>query len=114
MTEPRHSIRNVGACLSLINSNLLHRILFPLRLRECRNRGFDKCCQVIPIINITDIEVVFRTVVRRSQDNILQDRPTGLSNFNIEVVVADETEENTVAISTIISHHFLDRYLPST
>ncbi len=36
--------------------------------RKNRNRSFDKCCQVIPVIHIADIVVVFGAFIRRPKD----------------------------------------------
>ena len=74
---------------------LPHWILFRFRLRKSRNRGFDKCCQVIPVIHIFDIEVDFGAVIWRLKDDFLQDSLAGLCHLHIEVVVADKPEEES-------------------
>ena len=51
---------------------------------------------------------------RRLQDGFLQDKPAWLRHLHEEVVVADEAEENAVAVDAIVSHHFLHGYLTGT
>ena len=96
----------------LVGLASLHRILH-LWLRKRRNRCLDKAGQILPVIHIADVEIVLRSVVRRSQNDFLQQGPAGLRHFDVEVVVTDKAEENAVAICAPVSHHLFHGNFPS-
>ena len=90
----------------------LHWILLQLWRRQRRNRCLDETGQIIPVIHISYVEIVLRTVVGWSQDNFLQQSFARLCNLDVEVVVTDKAEENAVAISAPVPHHLFHGNLP--
>ena len=93
--------------------NLLHWILFHFWLKKSRNRGFDKCCQVIPIIHIADEVIVFGTLIRSLQDDFLQDNPGGFRHLHIEIIVADKAEKDALAVFSARAYLFIMPFLPA-
>ena len=97
-----------------INIDLLQWILLSLRFRQCRNRDIDQSDQVIPVIHIADVEIVFGAVIRRAKDDFFQQSLPGFRYLEIEVIVADQAEQDTIAIDALVSHHLLDSDFSST
>ena len=50
---------------------------------------------------------ILRTVIRGSEDDFFQQCPARLRHLDIEIVVADEPEQDAVAIDAPVPHHFL-------
>ena len=70
--------------------------------------GADDEGEVVAVVDVADVEVVARALVRRAQDYFAQEGLAGLGDLDIEVVVADQTEEGAVAVDAVVAHHFLD------
>ena len=86
-------------------STLLQRILPRFRPRKRWDCDLYQISQIIPVVHIADVEVVLGTIIWWPQDDFLQDVPSRLRHLHVEVVVADQAEEDTVAIGAVISHH---------
>ena len=46
--------------------------------------------------------------IGRPEDDFIQDGLAGIGLLYIQVVVADKTEQDAIAIDAIVSHHLLD------
>ena len=80
-------------------------ILFRLRLWQCITSLADKRRQIIAVVHVFDEEVVFRALVRWTHFNAAQQRAACLGRFQIEAVIADEAEDDAVAIDAVVTEH---------
>ena len=64
--------------------------------------------QIFTVVDVLYEKIVFCSLVRRTLDNMSQRCFTTFCGFNIQTVVADETEYLTVAIDAIVSEHLFD------
>ena len=94
--------------------HLFQLFLFRLRLWQCLTALADKCRQIIAVVHIFDEEVVFRAVVRRTHFNAAQQRAACLSRFQVETIVANEAEDDAVAIDAVVSEHLFHGNLACT
>ena len=69
---------------------------------EC---GLDQCGKGVTVVYIGDVEIVFGSVVWRPKDDFLQKGPAGLRYLDIQVIVADQAEQDTIAVNALVSHH---------
>ena len=72
----------------------------------------NQSCQIVPVIHILDKEIVLGSDIRRAKNHFLQQSFAGLRHLDIEVVVTDQAEKDTVAVNAIIPHHLLHDNLP--
>ena len=94
--------------------HLFHFFLFRLRLWQCITSLEDKRRQIIPVVHIFDEEIVFRAVVRRTRFDAAQQRAASLGWFQVEAVVADEAEDDAVAIDAVVAEHLFHGDLACT
>ena len=88
--------------------------LFRLRLWQYLTGLADKCRQIIAVVHIFDEEVVFRAVVRWTHFNAAQQRAASLGRFYVEAIVADEAEDDAVAVDAVVAEHLFHRNLART
>ena len=94
--------------------HLFHFFLFRLRLWQYLTGLADKCRQIIAVVHIFDEEIVFCSVVRCTHLDAAQQRSACLGWFQVEAVVADEAEEDAVAVDAVIAEHLFHRNLART
>jgi hypothetical protein len=80
-----------------------------LRGNEFGQRRLDDVLQVIPVIDIADIEIVFGAFIGLPELDFLEDGFAGFGHLDIEIIVADEPEQDSVAVDAIVPHHLSDR-----
>ena len=80
-----------------------------LRGNEFGQRRLDDVLQVIPVIDIADIEIVFGAFIGLPELDFFEDGFAGFRHLDIEIIVADETEQDSVAVDAIVPHHLSDR-----
>ena len=80
-----------------------------LRGKELRQGGLDNVLQVIPVIDIADIKIVLGALIRLPELDFFEDGFPGLCHLDIEIIVADETEQDSVAVDALVPHHLSDR-----
>lgn len=79
------------------------------QLRKCRP---DQILQIVPVIHVRDVEMVPGAGVGPLEHDFVQDRLAGIRHLDIQVVVADQAEQDTVAVNAIVPHHLFDGNLP--
>ena len=94
--------------------HLFHFFLFRLRLWQCITSLADKRRQIISVVHIFNEEIVFRAVVRRTHLDAAQQRAASLGRFQVETVVANEAEDDAVAIDAVVAKHLFHRNLART
>jgi hypothetical protein len=52
--------------------------------------------------------------IRRPEYHFIQHGFAGFRHLDIQVIVADQAEQDTVAVDAIVPHHFFDGNLPGT
>ena len=67
----------------------------------------DEHGEVVAIVNVSDVEMILGAFVRRPHVDGAQQRTDGLRGFQIETIVADESENLSVAIDAIVAKHLL-------
>ena len=86
-------------------NNSFFFIFFRLRLWQCLNGLADKRRQIIAVVHIFNEEIVFRAVVGRTHFDAAQQRATCFSRLQVEAVVADEAEDDAVAVDAVVAEH---------
>ena len=84
------------------------------RLGKFSTGGFDKRGEILPVVHFFDTEIGFGTLVGRAPNLCFQHFATGFGGFNIESVVADESEDFAVAVDGVVAKHFADGDLSSS
>ena len=87
---------------------------FLFRLWQCITSLADKRRQIIPVVHIFNEEIVFCALVRRTHFDAAQQRAACLGRFQIEAVIADEAEDDAVAIDAVVAEHLFHRNLART
>ena len=72
------------------------------------------CNNIIPVINVRDVEIILGPVVRRTKNHFLQYSFSGLCHLDVEIVITDHTEQEAIAINAIVSHHLFYSDFPGT
>ena len=80
---------------------------FPSGFGEFGAGGTHQGREVVAVVDILDVEVGLCAVVGRTQVLAAEQLAARLGGFQVEAVVADEAENITVSVDTIVSEHFL-------
>lgn len=94
--------------------HLFHFFLFRLRLWQCLTGLADKRRQIIAVVHVFDEEIVFRAVVRWTHFNAAQQRTASVGRFYVEAIVADEAEDDAVAVDAVVTEHLFHGNLACT
>ena len=70
--------------------------------------GADEEAEVVAVVHIGDIEVVAGAGIGGTKDHFFEEGLAGVGDFDVEVVVADEAEEDAVAVDAVVTHHLFD------
>ena len=88
-------------------------LLLGLRLWQHLAGLADEQGEVVTVIDVGDVEMILGPFVRRLHVDGTQQRTDGLCGFQIEAIVADESENLSVAINAIVAKHLLGDDLAS-
>ena len=69
---------------------------------------------IVAVVDIGNVEIVLRAFVGRLQFHIPKHCPPGIGGLQVEAVVADESEDDTIAIDAIVAKHLLHGNLTGT
>ena len=69
---------------------------------------------IVAVVDIGDVEIVLRAFVGRSQFHTSKHCPPCIGGLQVEAVVADESEDDTIAIDAKVAKHLLHGNLTGT
>ena len=69
---------------------------------------------IVAVVDIGNVEIVLRAFVGRSQFHTPKHCPPCIGGLQVEAVVADESEDDTIAIDAIVAKHLLHGDLAGT
>ena len=69
---------------------------------------------IVAVVDIGNVEIVLRAFVGRSQFHTPKHCPPGIGGLQVEAVVADESEDDTIAIDAKVAKHLLHGNLTGT
>ena len=67
--------------------------------------------KVLAVVDLGDVEIIFRSVVRRSQVLLTEQSASCFRRLYVEAVVADKSEYLAVAINAVVAKHLPGGYL---
>ena len=83
-------------------------VLLRLGFRQSLAGFADEHGKVVVVIYIIDVEIGFGTFVGRPEVEGAQERTDSFCGFQVETVVADETEDFSLAVDAVVAKHLLD------
>ena len=104
------------ACILICPRVRLSPLLLSLSLAFRENLACldNQLRKVVVVVNICNVEILFCSLVGRTQFFPSEQRTHSLSRFQIEPVVTNQTKDLSITIDSIIAKHFLGYYVTSS
>lgn len=99
---------NKGCTFSWMCSLFLFLLLslFRFRLWQLLTSGFDKFRQIRMVVYVVDEEIIFCPIVWRTKCDLLEQLQPRLCRLQIKLIIANQSENLSVAIDAILPEHF--------